>query len=103
MDSGCVRYGFGLCIVLLSGLLIRSVNLTPVVAQPLVDAAWLAEHLTDDNLGVLDIRNQLDGGSQAADEASHIPGAVYRNYLTAGWCVTKDGIPGMLPPIEHLE
>jgi len=97
------RYRFGLSIVLLSGLLIGNFHLTPATAQPLVDAVWLARHLTDDHLVVLDIRNQIDGGSQAVYEAGHIPGAVYSNYLTAGWRVTKDGIPGMLPPIEHLE
>lgn len=74
-----------------------------VVAQPLVDADWLAQHLHDDNLVVLDIRNRIDGGSRAAYGAGHIPGAVYSDYLQAGWRVQEDGVPGMLPPIEHLE
>lgn len=72
-------------------------------AQPLVDAEWLAQHLNGDNLVVLDIRNRIDGGSRAAYGAGHIPGAVYSNYLQAGWRVQRDGMPGMLPPIDHLE
>ncbi len=74
-----------------------------VAAQPLVDADWLTQHLNHDNLVVLDIRNPIDGGSRAAYRAGHIPGAVYSNYLEDGWRAQQDGVPGMLPPLDHLE
>ncbi len=86
---------------LISLLLFASFH--PVAAQPLVDADWLMKHLNDTNLVVLDIRSRIDGGSRASYETGHIPGAVYSNYLQAGWRVEQDGVPGMLPPINHLE
>ncbi len=52
---------------------------------------------------VLDIRNRLDGGSAATYRAGHIPGAVYSDYLRAGWRATVAGVPGQLPPVARLE
>lgn len=75
----------------------------PAAASPLVDAAWLQSRLGSKDLVVLDIRNKIDGGSREVFEAGHIPGAVYSNYLTDGWRVERDGVPGMLPPVEDLE
>jgi thiosulfate/3-mercaptopyruvate sulfurtransferase len=43
---------------------------------PLVDAAWLAEHLDDSGLVVADVRWVPDGDASEAFEAGHIPGAV---------------------------
>ncbi|MDQ6900132.1 MAG: rhodanese-like domain-containing protein, partial [Candidatus Dormibacteraeota bacterium] len=46
--------------------------------DPLVSAGWLAQHLADPDLSVLDFRWYLDGGSGAAAYAQgHIPGAVF--------------------------
>ena len=72
-------------------------------AEPLVDAAWVKANLGKDGLVILDVRNGIDGGSRALFEQAHIPGAVYSDYLQAGWRRTVDGIPGMLPPEEELE
>ncbi|HXM54912.1 MAG TPA: sulfurtransferase [Candidatus Dormibacteraeota bacterium] len=45
---------------------------------PLIDAAWLAEHVNDPHLRVIDVRWYLDGRSgRAAYEGGHIPGAVF--------------------------
>lgn len=46
---------------------------------PVVDAAWLAEHLNDPELVVADVRWALGAPEQgrAAYEAGHIPGAVF--------------------------
>lgn len=45
---------------------------------PLVDATWLAEHIRDAGLGVVDFRGAIDGRpARAAYEAGHIPGAVF--------------------------
>ncbi|MDX1608812.1 MAG: sulfurtransferase [Halofilum sp. (in: g-proteobacteria)] len=70
---------------------------------PLVTADWLHGQLDRDDLVVLDIRNEIDGGSRATYEAGHIPGAVYSDYLGDGWRVERNGVPAMLPPIGDLE
>ena len=70
---------------------------------PLVNVPWLLDNAGRDDLVVLDIRNQLDGGSEAVYRAGHIPGAVYSDYLKAGWRTERDGVPGQLPQIETLE
>ena len=45
---------------------------------PTVSAAWLADHLGDDGLAVVDSRWSLDGGpARAAFEDAHIPSAVF--------------------------
>lgn len=72
-------------------------------AEPLVDAAWLAGNLGTPGVVVLDIRNRLDGGSEAAYRAAHIPGAVYSDYLKAGWRAKVAGVPGQLAPVASLE
>ena len=46
--------------------------------EPLVDAAWLAEHAADPDLRIIDFRWYLDARSgRAAYDAGHIPGAVF--------------------------
>ena len=72
-------------------------------AEPLVDAAWLAGNLDTPDLVVLDIRNKLGEGSEATYRAGHVPGAVYSDYLKAGWRTKVDGVPGQLAPIAGLE
>ena len=49
------------------------------------------------NLVVLDIRSAIDGGGAKAYTKAHIPGAVHSDYDKAGWRVTRDGVPFMLP------
>lgn len=70
--------------------------------RPLVDAAWLDQHLGNERLVVLDIR---DTPKDAADlyAAGHVPGAVAAPYATYGWRAEVNGTPGMLPPVETLE
>ncbi len=79
----------------------------PVLAEeaapPLVDVGWLRANAERDDLVVLDIRNQLDGGSEQVYRAGHIPGAVYSDYLKAGWRTERDGVPAQLPRLETLE
>jgi thiosulfate/3-mercaptopyruvate sulfurtransferase len=46
--------------------------------RPLVDSSWLAEHLADPGLRIVDVRWYLDGRSgRAAYETGHLPGAVW--------------------------
>lgn len=71
--------------------------------QPLVGVSWLKEHLTDKNVLVLDIRSAIDGGGAKAYEEAHIPGAVHSDYDKAGWRVTRNDVPFMLPTVPELE
>jgi thiosulfate/3-mercaptopyruvate sulfurtransferase len=72
-------------------------------APPLVSVAWLNNHLHDKNLVVLDIRSAIDGGGAKAYAEGHIPGSVHSDYDKAGWRVTRDNVPFMLPSVPELE
>lgn len=70
---------------------------------PLVDAAWVTANAGRPDVVILDIRNALSNESERSYRAGHIPGAVHSDYLSAGWRVTRDGVPGQLPPTAALE
>jgi thiosulfate/3-mercaptopyruvate sulfurtransferase len=72
-------------------------------ATPLVSTGWLKQHLNDPDLLVLDVRSAIDGGGAEAFAKGHIPGAVHTDYDRAGWRVTRNGVPFMLPTIAELE
>lgn len=71
--------------------------------QPLVSPAWLNEHLKDSDLVVLDIRSDRNGGGQKAYAEAHIPGSVFSDYDKAGWRVTRNNVPFMVPSAAELE
>jgi len=72
--------------------------------QPLVDVDWIKTHSCDQGVRVLDIRNDLDGGSQTDYLRGHIPCAVYTDYLKGGWrAADKQKTPGQLAPVDKLE
>src|SRR5882672_1028949 len=66
--------------------------------EPLVSAQWLTEHLRDPQIVVIDVRS----GAPLYD-AGHIPGAVHSDYDKAGWRVTRNGVPFMVPTTAELE
>lgn len=70
---------------------------------PLVSVSWLKDHLDDKNLLVLDIRSAIDGGGVKAYEDAHIPRSVHSDYDKAGWRVTRNDVPFMLPTVPELE
>src|SRR6185437_12466443 len=72
-------------------------------AEPLVTAEWLSVHRADANLVVLDIRSAIDGGGAQAYAAAHIPGSVHSDYDKAGWRVTRNNVPFMVPTAAELE
>ena len=72
-------------------------------AEPLVTPQWLNDHLADDNLLVLDIRSAIDGGGAQAYAAGHIPKSVHSDYDKAGWRVTRNNVPFMVPTVPELE
>jgi thiosulfate/3-mercaptopyruvate sulfurtransferase len=71
-------------------------------ASPLVSAEWLAAHLRDPDLLVLDIRSASSGGGREAFQAGHVPGAVHSDYAADGWRVEKGGAGGLLPEAAAL-
>jgi thiosulfate/3-mercaptopyruvate sulfurtransferase len=71
--------------------------------QPLVSSSWLKARLGDPNIVILDIRSAIDGGGKEAYLKGHIPGAVHTDYDKAGWRVTRNDIPFMVPTTAELE
>jgi thiosulfate/3-mercaptopyruvate sulfurtransferase len=72
-------------------------------AEPLVTTAWLNAHRGDANLVVLDVRSAIDGGGAQAYAAAHIPGSIHSDYDKAGWRVTRNNVPFMVPTTAELE
>src|SRR5262245_13928862 len=70
---------------------------------PLVSPAWLNEHRSNPAIVVLDIRSAIDGGGAEVYAKGHIPGAVHSDYDKAGWRVTRNGVPFMVPTVAQLE
>jgi thiosulfate/3-mercaptopyruvate sulfurtransferase len=68
-----------------------------------VSPAWLNAHLHDQNLVVLDIRSAIDGSKPETFAQGHIPGAVHSDYDKAGWRVTRNDVPFMVPTTPELE
>lgn len=95
------RRFYGLAILLVAGWL--GAGAAAQAATPLVDVAWLKANAERADVVVLDVRNKLSGGSEQSYREAHIPGAVYSDYLTAGWRTQVAGVPGQLPPVEDLE
>lgn len=65
-------------------------------AEPLVSTAWLAQHLSDANVVVV----QVDGNRSAYDQG-HIPGARFLAY--GSFAVDGGGLGSELPPVDELD
>ena len=87
--------------LLSAGLLGLSMGMaSPAIAAevtPLVDVQWLKANGERDDVVLLDIRNDIDGGSEKLYEQGHIPGSVYSDYLKAGWRTEVDGVIAQAP------
>src|SRR5690242_17385912 len=70
--------------------------------SPLVSTQWLAAHLDDRQMRIVDIRSAVDGGARAAYEQAHVPGAVHTDYAKDGWRATKGMATGLLPDTATL-
>ncbi|MBD3895844.1 sulfurtransferase [Halomonas sp. ML-15] len=71
---------------------------------PLIDAEWLDRHLDEDNLVVLDVRSDIDGGGgRDAFEAAQIPGSLHTRYGEDGWRESRNDVAGLMPAVEELE
>ena len=80
-----------------------AVSVAGAHAQPLVTPQWLNTHINDADLLVLDIRSAIDGGGAQAYAAGHIPKSVHSDYDKAGWRVTRNNVPFMVPTVPELE
>ncbi|SDL42758.1 thiosulfate/3-mercaptopyruvate sulfurtransferase [Franzmannia pantelleriensis] len=75
-----------------------------VELTPLVDADWLDRHLDEDNLVVLDVRSDIDGGGgRDAFEAAQIPGSLHTRYGEDGWRESRNDVAGLMPAVDELE
>ena len=70
---------------------VAAVPASAAPVEPLVSAQWLAGHLRDPQIVVIDVRS----GAPVYD-AGHIPGAVHSDYDKAGWRVTRNDV--LQPP-----
>ena len=70
--------------------------------SPLVSTQWLAAHLDDAGVRIVDIRSAVDGGARAAFEAAHVPGAVHTDYAKDGWRRPQGMASGLLPETATL-
>ncbi len=67
---------------------------------PLVNTTWLSDHLEAEHLLVIDVRDPAT--ESAPFTPGYVPGAVAAPYSTYGWRAERDGIPGMLPPVDDI-
>ena len=92
-----------LAAALLACIAIAATSAMAEPVAPLVSVQWLQAHQSDPAVVVLDVRSAIDGGGAEAYAKAHIPGAVHSDYDKAGWRVTRNGVPFMLPTAAELE
>src|SRR5687768_1649560 len=67
---------------------------------PLVTAEWLKAHAGDENVKILDIRDDIEGTDLG--ELPYVANAVVAPYASAGWRVEVEGVPAQIPPPEQI-
>jgi thiosulfate/3-mercaptopyruvate sulfurtransferase len=77
----------------------------PVAAQaadvtPLVTAEWLKANAADENVVILDIRDDIEATDLG--DLPYIANAVVAPYGSAGWRTEVQGVPGQIPPDEQI-
>ena len=73
-------------------------------ASPLVDVNWVLANTGKPGVVFLDVGGRLGGASKTTFMRAHIPGAIWTDYLKAGWRIKdKSGTAGQLPPVDKLE
>lgn len=69
-------------------------------AGPLVDAKWVIDHANDDNVVLIDIRDDIE--KTDLGDKPYIANAALAPYGSSGWRTEINGTPGMLPKIEDV-
>ena len=68
--------------------------------HPLIEAERLAEHLSDDDVRIVDARGPGDGTSRELYQLGHIPGAIHLDwYHDLSWTDAR-GVRNLLLPAE---
>lgn len=76
--------------------------MTDFSAQPLVETEWLAYHLWDANLCIIDARWRGDESSRELYRAGHLPGAVHLDWhLDLSW-TNEEGLRDILLPPDRF-
>jgi len=71
-------------------------------AHPLVETAWLAAHLSDADVRIVDARWRGDGTSRELYQRGHIPGAIHLDwYYDLSWTDAR-GVRNLLLPPESF-
>jgi thiosulfate/3-mercaptopyruvate sulfurtransferase len=67
---------------------------------PLVTAEWLKANAGDENVKIIDIRDDIEGTDLG--DLPYIANAAVAPYGTAGWRTEVQGVPGQIPPDEQI-
>jgi thiosulfate/3-mercaptopyruvate sulfurtransferase len=81
------------------------IAVVPVAAHaqevtPLVTAEWLKAHASDENLKIIDIRDDIEATDLG--DLPYIANAAVAPYASAGWRTEVEGVPGQIPPVEQI-
>lgn len=68
-----------------------------------METGWLAEHLGDSNLRIVDMRWRADGSGREVHKAGHIPGAIYLDWQRDLNWTDERGVRDLLLPPEKFE
>lgn len=74
---------------------VQAANVTP-----LVTAEWLKANATDENVVILDIRDDIEATDLG--DLPYIANAVVAPYGSAGWRTEVQGVPGQIPADEQI-
>jgi thiosulfate/3-mercaptopyruvate sulfurtransferase len=70
--------------------------------HPLVETEWLAEHLANSNLRIVDMRWRGDGSGREVYQGGHIPGAIHLDWQhNLNW-TDERGVRDLLLPPERF-
>lgn len=70
--------------------------------RPLVETEWLAEHIAESNLRIVDIRWRGDGSGREVYNAGHIPGAIHLDWQRDLNWTDERGVRDLLLPPEKF-
>jgi thiosulfate/3-mercaptopyruvate sulfurtransferase len=81
---------------------VRCIDLVDFSERPLVETEWLAEHLGESNLRIVDMRWRGDGSGRDVFKAGHIQGAIHLDWqIDLNW-TDKRGVRDLLLPPEKF-
>jgi len=69
-------------------------------AHPLVETTWLAAHLSDSNVRIVDARWRGDGSSRELYQRGHLPGAIHLDWHADLSWTNERGVRDLLLPPE---